>query len=42
MKAASRMIEVAASQPREALTDALGLLALVGIVFLGFAATAIA
>ena len=42
MKSAARMIAVAAAQPREAITDALGLIALAGIMFLGFAATAIA
>ena len=42
MKAAARFIEITAAEPREAIQDALGLAALVILVFVGFAATAIA
>jgi hypothetical protein len=42
VKTAIRMIEVAAEQPKEALTDVLGLAALCAIMFIGFAATSLA
>lgn len=42
MKTAARMIRLAADHPREAAEDILGLAAMCVLVFVGFAATAIA
>ena len=42
MKTAARMFELASANPTEAIEDVLGLVAICVLVFVGFAATAIA
>lgn len=42
MGIASRLLELAAARPREALTDIVGLAAICAMVFVGFAVTAAA